>query len=258
VPGSPSEPARGVPTPGAVASTGPARLHAAAQVFVADPERPLVAEEDVAHLLRVLRLRAGEPVVVADGAGRYRLTRVTGSAEGDAVLEPDGPVLEDPAPSRPVTVAFVPVKGDRPEWVVQKLTELGVDRIAVLRSGRSVVRWEGEREERSLGRLRRVAREAAAQSRRARVPAVEGVWSLAAAVDALRPEVLRLAHPGGAPLDGAVSAVAVGPEGGWDEDELAGAGPPVGLGAGILRAETAAVAVGTLLCAIRDGVLRAP
>jgi 16S rRNA U1498 N3-methylase RsmE len=65
----------------------------------------------------------------------------------------------------------------------------------------------------------------------------------------------RLACPGGtAPtLDHAV--VAVGPEGGWDADELARFGPGVGLGPTVLRAETAAVAVGTLLCALRGGVI---
>ncbi len=72
-----------------------------------------------------------------------------------------------------MTVAFSPVKGDRPEWAVQKLTELGVDRIVPLVAARSVVRWTGDRGAAVVERWRRVAREAAMQSRRAWLPAVE-------------------------------------------------------------------------------------
>ena len=69
-------------------------------------------------------------------------------------------------------MAFAPVKGERPEWVVQKLTELGIDRIVPLFSERSVVRWSGARGQATVERLRRVAREAAAQCRRVWLPEV--------------------------------------------------------------------------------------
>ena len=71
----------------------------------------------------------------------------------------------EPAAVPALTVAFAPVKGERPEWVVQKLTELGIDRIVPLVSERSVVRWSGARGKATVERLRRVAREAAAQCR---------------------------------------------------------------------------------------------
>ena len=156
---------------------------------------------------------------------------------------------------QPVTVGFVPAKGQRPEWVVQKLTEAGVDRIVVLRSARAVVRWEDEREGRAVDRLRRVAREAAAQSRRAWLPEVTGVMGVDDLARALAPLPLALAHPGAPPPGRQAPAVAVGPEGGWDPEEIAGA-PLMGLGRGILRAETAAVAAGLLLCWLRDEVVR--
>ena len=95
----------------------------------------------------------GEPVVAADGAGRWVPCRVapTAPAGGPRGADPARPAGarrpgRDRAPAGPeVTVAFAPTKGDRPEWVVQKLTELGVDRIVPLRTARSVVRWEGDR-----------------------------------------------------------------------------------------------------------------
>jgi 16S rRNA (uracil1498-N3)-methyltransferase len=153
-----------------------------------------------------------------------------------------------------VTVAFVPVKGDRPEWVVQKLTEAGVDRIVVLGSRRAVVRWEGERRDRAVERLRRVAREAAAQSRRPWLPEVAGVSELDALSERLAPVPLALAQWGGRAPSLDVPAVAVGPEGGWEPSETDGR-LLVGLGPRVLRAETAAVAAGLLLCALRDGVV---
>jgi 16S rRNA (uracil1498-N3)-methyltransferase len=236
----------------------PAALGAVAQVFVADLDALDVAPDDEHHLVHVLRLRPGETVVVSDGLGRWRACRFTGDAgrrgSGAAMLEPDGPVVTSARDAPEVTVAFVPVKGDRPEWVVQKLTEAGVDRIVVLGSRRAVVRWEGERRDRAVERLRRVAREAAAQSRRPWLPEVAGVSELDALSERLAPVPLALAQWGGRAPSLDVPAVAVGPEGGWEPSETDGR-LLVGLGPRVLRAETAAVAAGLLLCALRDGVV---
>ena len=237
----------------------PSSAGAAAQVFVKDLEALAMTDADAHHLGHVLRLRPGEAVVVADGRGRWRRCVFRGarpSASGDAtrMLDADGDVVVVSAPAPVVTVGFVPVKGTRPEWVVQKLTEAGVDRIAVLGSARAVVRWEDERHAKAVDRLTRVAREAAAQSRRAWLPEViafRGPTDLAAHV---APEPLALAHPGGGALGLATAAVAVGPEGGWSDDEVTGV-PLVGLGPTVLRAETAALAAGVLLCALRAGVV---
>ena len=228
-------------------------------VYVDDLERPDPVADDVHHLTRVLRLRAGELVAASDGQGRWRLCRYRGggSAGPDPeVLEMDGPVIFVPRSAPAVTIGFVPVKGDRPEWVVQKLTEAGVDRVAVLRSARAVVRWDGDRGLKALERLRRVAREAGAQSRTPWLPEVVGILDLADLAALVAPAPLALAHRGGDPPSVAMPAMAVGPEGGWDDSELApGKFPVVGLGPGILRAETAAVASGLLLCALRNGLV---
>jgi 16S rRNA (uracil1498-N3)-methyltransferase len=236
-----------------IAPSGPAAAGAVAQVFVDDLDAPEPTPDDAHHLARVLRLRAGDLVVVGDGRGRWRSTEFR---VGVPELAPVGPVVVEPRPPVAVTVGFVPAKGDRPEWVVQKLTEAGVDRIVVMASARSVVHWRAERAERAMERLARVAREAAAQSRRAWLPEMTGILDLEAMAAWLAPTPLALAQPGGGPPTAATASVAVGPEGGWDAAELASVTERVGLGRGILRAETAAVSVGILLCAIRDGVVR--
>ena len=221
---------------------------AVAHVFVPDLSAPELATGDRHHLDRVLRLRVGEAVTASDGAGRWVACRWVGGA----ALEVDGEVVSEPAPAPLVTVAFSPVKGDRPEWAVQKLTELGVDRVVPLVAARSVVRWTGDRAAAVVERWRRVAREAAMQSRRAWLPAVEEAvefWVAAAWPGA------ALAVGGGDPPSLDRPVVLVGPEGGWSDGELGVGLPTVGLGPNVLRTETAAVAAGTLLVALRSGLL---
>ena len=171
-----------------------------------------------------------------------------------SALVPSGPPEHQERPTPSVTVAFAPVKGDRPEWVTQKLTELGVDRIIVLRTARSVVRWEGDRDQRATDRLRRVAREAAAQCRRPWLPEVLGTVGLDE-LGALVGGPIALARPGGDRPSLGHPAVAVGPEGGWDEAEIERFEASVGLGPTVLRAETAALAAGAALCGLRAGLV---
>ena len=217
-------------------------------VFVADLDRPELAEHDRHHLAKALRLRPGDALTVSDGQGRWRPARF------GPTVEPDGDVVVVPAPTPALTVGLAPVKGQRPEWAVQKLTELGVDAIWMLVAERSVVRWEGKAG--TAERLERVVREAAMQSRRCHLPEVRlGVTMAEATAGG---DVVALADPGGAPPSLARPVVLVGPEGGWSDAERAAAPARVDLGPTILRAETAAVAAGALLVALRHGLLTEP
>jgi 16S rRNA (uracil1498-N3)-methyltransferase len=153
------------------------------------------------------------------------------------------------APQPAITVAFALVKGDRPEWIVQKLTELGVDRIVPFESARTVVRWLGTaRHDHHIGRLRKVAREAAMQSRRLFLPDVATVRVVA---EVLARPAMAVAEPGGQIPTAAISAIAVGPEGGFTAEELALASHRIALPGGVLRTETAAIAAGVVLAAAR-------
>lgn len=213
--------------------------------FVADLDAPVLTDDDDHHLRRVQRQRPGRSMTVSDGAGRWRLARL-GAAVGD--VEVDGPIEAVPRPEPALTVGFAVLKGDRNEWVVQKLTELGIDRIVPLVAERCVVRWDEAKSARQHARLVRVAREAAMQSRRCWLPEVAPLSSLSDV--ALRPGVAR-ADRGGEPLGGDVHCVVVGPEGGWTEAERDAVPIAVALGEHVLRAETAAVAAGVLLVAAR-------
>ena len=205
--------------------------------------------EDAHHLTSVLRLRPGQVVGATDGRGGYRRCRLAGRA----LLEADGPATYEARRAPALTVAFAPVKGDRPEWAVQKLTELGVDRIVLIEAERSVVRWDDKRAAGHLDRLRRVARAAVMQSRQCWLPEVTGVVPLGAVLGGAGVAVADMG--GRAPWPG-LHTVVIGPEGGWTPAERAAAGPAVvGLGGPVLRAETAAVAAGVLLTALRGGMV---
>jgi len=212
-------------------------------VFVESLDTPLVSELDLHHLTAVLRLREGDELTVSDGDGGWR-TCVFGV---DGALEPTGPTTHVAASTHPVTVAFSLVKGQKPELAVQKLTELGIDQIVVLSAERSVVKWDDDKIDTQRQRWSRIIREAAMQSHRVRLPQLSMVIP---AVDWLaQPEVLA-AQFGGGPITARTRSVAVGPEGGWAPAELAAAGTrTVSLGPTVLRAETAAIASATLLCA---------
>jgi 16S rRNA (uracil1498-N3)-methyltransferase len=209
---------------------------------------PLLEADDQHHLVRVLRLRPGDAVTVADGGGGWR--RCTLGPAGR--LDPVGDVVHQARPEPRVTVAFAVTKGERPELAVQKLTELGVDRIVAFHAARSVARWDGDRAARHLERLRRVAREAAVQSRRAWLPEVPPLATLPAL---LAEAGAVLADAGGGPPSLRQPTVVVGPEGGFTAAERALAQGTVALGPHVLRAETAAITAGALLVALRRGVV---
>ena len=204
---------------------------AAAHVLVDDVSAPALDERSDHHVFRVLRVRDGEIVTVTDGAGGWRVCRAV-----RATIEPDGEARVEPSPTNPMTIAFAVPKQDRPEWIVQKLTEIGVARIVVLHAERSVVRWDADRAAKHLVKLGRVASEAVQQSRQVWLPQIDGP---VAAIEFLPDAVV--AEPGGRPINFADRVISIGPEGGWSSAELEVAADRVSLGPAVLRVETAAL-----------------
>lgn len=218
----------------------------APHVLVDDVTTPLLDVDAMHHLARVRRLRTGDALTVSDGRGSWRPCHFTGGAR----VEIAGDVVEVPRPTPEVSVAFALTKSDKPELVVQKLTELGIDRIVPFRAERSVVRWDHAKAARQHERLVAIARAACEQAHRCWVPVVEPVTDVAdlAARGAVRldrgPVGISLDHP----------VVAVGPEGGWSVAEREVLPRTAALGPHVLRAETAALTAGALLGAMRSGL----
>ncbi len=206
-----------------------------------------VGEEVSHHLRRVLRLGDGDVVTITDGRGAWRSTivRTTGR---DVVLEPMGSVEREEQVGGELVLATAIPKGERADWLVQKVAEVGADRIVLLHASRSVVRWGPERADRRRARLQRIADEALGQSRRVWRTVVDGP----VAADEVLPGA-AVAEPGGRPPAASDRVVAIGPEGGWTDDELASAADRIDLGPAVLRVETAAVVAVALAAAARRG-----
>lgn len=216
----------------------------------------VVLPDDAAHrFARVLRLPRGAPIELFDGSGRV--------VEG--TFDPGPPArLVDAKPAvrapelPPFVVAQAVVKTDKLEAVVQKGTELGAAAFVLFEAARGVVKL-GDKAAARVERLARVAEDAARQSLRAHAPIVEGPLSVDGLCDRVRafagvavvgvvgapaPLSAVLARAARFEADGVL--VVVGPEGGLSDDEVsrlvAAGAVPVGLGAHVLRTETAALA----------------
>ena len=204
------------------------------------------------HLGRVLRAEPGQLYELSDGTSVW-LGRIEVANKEQIEFS-----LVEPIPVRTSsldkTLLLAVVKFDAFEWALEKATELGVNRVVPLSAARSekgLLVAAGKRAE----RWRKIVFEASQQSRRVRLPLVEDVKSPREAFARTRAGVkLLLSERGDALslrklLDGRMAdtaALAIGPEGGWTEEEFAAAGnagfEAASLGNLILRTETAVTA----------------
>ncbi|MEZ5218034.1 MAG: RsmE family RNA methyltransferase [Ilumatobacteraceae bacterium] len=153
-------------------------------------------------------------------------------------LERIGGIGEQARP-RPRYIAFAIAKGDRAELIVQKLTEIGADRITPMVTERTVVRLDEQHAAKRDERWRRVVREATMQSRRVWLPVLDPVTSFETV--AARPGACLAVLDGGDPVTAGIGPILIGPEGGWSDSERLRPLCRVSLGEQVLRTETAAV-----------------
>ncbi|HWE38440.1 MAG TPA: RsmE family RNA methyltransferase [Isosphaeraceae bacterium] len=218
--------------------------------------RATLTGDEARHLARVRRLGPGDAVELLDGRGGAWLA-VVDRVERDRVELAVG----EPLPERPdgphLTLATAVPKGERFDWLVEKATELGVARLVPILASRSTVDPRSSK----LDRLRRLVVEACKQSGRRRLMEIGPTTPWPDACRSESPGARFLAHPGGMPAASAIAgapagplALAIGPEGGFDPDEVAGAVAAgwrlIDLGPNLLRIETAALAGAASVLAI--------
>jgi 16S rRNA (uracil1498-N3)-methyltransferase len=206
------------------------------------------------YLKTVLRLRPGDEVEVFDGAGGAWTAAL---GQGDELAL--GPRRDAPPPGARLWLAFALPKGEKGDLVVQKATELGVERLLPFAAARSVVKLDPRRGAERARRWRRIAAEAARQCGRAEVPEVDEPAPLAAVLEATPRDFRRLVFHGAggerladlADPRASGHLLVVGPEGGLEPAEvdrcLAAGARVASLGPRVLRAETAALAAVALL-----------
>lgn len=221
------------------------------------PQTIRITDPLLRHLRDSLRLDRGDELTVTDRAGvRYRteIVEVTATALEARILD------KATAPQRTsptVVLAQALLKGEKMDWVIQKATELGIDRLVPVQTKHSVIKIQPERLDHQRTRWERIALEAAQQSERWTLPTIEvprDLTSLFQQQAAAAAKVILAERSRNVPLmtvrlptDPEQTVVMlIGPEGGWDQEELreaADAGfQAVTIGTRILRAETAAIA----------------
>ena len=229
--------------------------------FVGDkqiPEEGILIDDpgDVNHIRHVLRLKEGDKITVSTGLEdrEYLCSIVRMTKEGIETVVEDVYGSNRELPLEITLYQGIP-KSDKMEWIIQKAVELGAVRIVPLACRRSVVKLSGTKAEKKVARWNAIARSAAKQSKRSRIPRVEPVMSFDQALgDAANLDTLLIPYEEAAGMEEARQSVEdlkgkrslgifIGPEGGfepWEVEAAEEAGARVmTLGHRILRTETA-------------------
>jgi len=231
------------------------RFHAPLAAFNLTNQTVTLATDEARHLRDVLRLKTGDEVYVFDGLGaEFRCTVAQASRDAvelhiEAEVEPAKPESQ-----LQLNLGVALLKGEKFDLVVQKVTELGVQRLTPLMTRYADIHLRDQTDAaKRVARWQRIALEAAKQSGRAFVPEI----SLPVAFESLKADglVVMFSERDGDSLEtltpsGSITAL-VGSEGGWSDEEIENARARdfhvITLGGRVLRAETAAIAVTALL-----------
>lgn len=233
------------------------------------PDVITVTGPDVNHIKNVLRMRPGEKVLISNGVDRdylCEIASVTGEAVTASILseEKEGTEL----PVKIWLFQGLP-KGDKMELIIQKAVELGVYRVVPVETRRTVVKLDSKKEEARVRRWNAVSESAAKQSKRIVIPEVSGVMTFKEALaftEGFDKKMIPFEHAEGmketkefiAGVEPGMNvAVFIGPEGGFEDEEIALAETygvkPVTLGRRILRTETAGMAILAVLMFQMEG-----
>lgn len=223
----------------------------------------VITGADVNHIRNVLRMRADEEVLIADGQGAEYRCKLTDLGENEVRAQILWKLDGNAELASAVTLFQGLPKSDKMDLIVQKCVELGVDRIVPVSTKRAVVKLDAKKEQTRLKRWNTISESAAKQSGRGVIPEVSGVMSFEKALEeAKKLDVLlipyeRAEHMAetrrvmGEIRPGQSVGIFIGPEGGFEESEVeeavAAGAQAITLGRRILRTETAGLAVMAML-----------
>lgn len=223
-----------------------------------------ISGSDVNHIKNVLRMKQGEKLLISDGNGKDYICCIN-SYNGIEEVETD--ILETGCegtelPSKIYLFQGLP-KSDKMEFIIQKAVELGVHEIIPVMTKRAVVKLDKKKEEAKLKRWNEISKSAAKQSRRSIIPLVQGVMSFKEAIKYAKTLDINLIpyenykdmsetkQVIGKIESGMSIGIFIGPEGGFDEEEVESAienqVQRISLGKRILRTETAGLMIISVL-----------
>jgi 16S rRNA (uracil1498-N3)-methyltransferase len=224
--------------------------------------RGIVHGQELTHLMKVLRLRAGDFVTVFDNSGweHEAVIETLTNQRGELKIVESHPSGREP--SIPITLAVGLTKGEKLDWVIEKATELGVTTIIPLSSNYTVPKLDLEKISKRNERWRKIAVSAAKQCGRSRIPEMRSLYNFEDLVSEPWPETLKLIFWENETEQSVRELfekcretksvlLAIGPEGGFSKSEVELANArgfqSVHMGRRILRAETAALSALTLV-----------
>lgn len=214
----------------------------------------LITGEDAVHITKSLRMSVGEVITLCDGSKNEHLCKIEHIDREGVLVRVSSEEECTHEPNVEITLYFALTKGDKPETVIQKSIELGVHEIVPVLTDRCVSRPDRKSADKKLTRYRKIALQAAMQSRRGIVPEVRSITDLkqTAAELSQYDKAILFYEGGGEPIRTLITpqdrkiAVFIGPEGGFEEREVEllteNGAQTATLGKRILRAETAPLA----------------
>lgn len=214
----------------------------------------ILSPGDIHHLVNVMRASVGDTIEIVDQGALFFATITSIDPLDIRVIESK----QQGYKRLGITLIYALPKGDKLDLVVQKATELGVDRIVLFQSIRSVVRWNSNDVARKIARLEKIAKQASEQSRRLSIPPISYYDKIDNALE-INDGIKLIAsesHAGKPPLNVKFApyeevTIIIGPEGGFENCEIDKAKRngyiEVSLGPTILRTETAAIAALAML-----------
>lgn len=226
-------------------------------------DRITIHGADAHHLAHVMRSKLGDKIVVADDEGKSGLYEIAGFTSDTVEMSLIEEINEQTESPIEIVLAQCLPKGDKLELIVQKATELGVNRIVPLTSNNCVVKYDAKKSKIRQEKWQKIANEAGKQCGRSLLPVVEEIqplesWLTAAGQDEDMAVAMCYENEEQvgikAFLQGTAAkrfAVVIGPEGGFSLNEAQKAKElgiaSVSLGPRILRAETAAIGAVTVV-----------
>jgi 16S rRNA (uracil1498-N3)-methyltransferase len=219
-----------------------------------------------AHHLAVLRLVAGDKVELFDGLGGLATAVISGIRKNKVALRVEDVQRNEPARSRRIIIAVSIPKGERFDWLIEKCTELGIDRICPVIFERTVKQPANPK---TISRWLNLAVSASKQCKRLFLPKIDAPMSLQEVLKSIKNDHSYCRFLFGSPSPDSPALITIpfgptdviafiGPEGGLTDDEAyllkENGARPVQLTDTILRVETAAMAFAAVLCAQRDAV----
>lgn len=227
---------------------------------VEEGQEVLLSPEDSHHLLKVMRAKSGQRVVLVSNQGQAFMADLLSDCQGQAQLQVGQRLDKQVESPIHLGIAMGLSKNDKLEWLVQKATECGVHDIFPTALGRDVMVWKPDKQANKMERLKKIAKEAAEQSHRLQIPHLDFQSNLKALIEtaatydvkliayeeeAKKGEASKFSQVLSQLKPGQKVLLVFGSEGGLQEEEVsllkAADFQAVGLGPRILRAETAPI-----------------